>query len=106
MGWTASVVLWFLYLLELQDWIGTVWGTIAAVILFPGALLWPILNWFVNDELWPSGAYLAAFTVWFAMVAVDRMVVRSVWHRIQNTDDEETEQLFDTLMVGRSNEDD
>lgn len=105
-GWTSSAVLWFLYLLELQDWIGVLWGAVAAVFLFPGAVLWPAVNWFVHDELWPSGVYLAAFAAWFACVAIDRLITRSVWRRLYVADNqEEAEELFGTLMIGRSNED-
>ena len=80
------------------------WGSVAAVILFPGSVLYPAVHWFIHDALWPSSAYLVAFCVWFGIV---RLVVRLLWLRLSRAeDDDEAEQLIGALAVGRSEEDD
>ena len=106
-GWIASAVLWLLYLFELQAWLGMLWGTVAAVILFPGSVVYPAIHWFIHDALWPSSAYFVAFCLWFGMIAFDRLVVRLLWRRLYRAeDDDEAEQLTEALAVGRSEDDD
>ena len=56
LGRVASTVLgvwlWWLWLGGLMDWMGVILGTLAGVILTPGALIYPIIHWLVEDE-WP-----------------------------------------------------
>ena len=45
-------VLWFMWMLALVEWWGTLWGVIGGIFLFPGLFLFPIIYWLVEDA-WP-----------------------------------------------------
>lgn len=46
-----AIVLWFLYLRALLDWIGG-WGIPVAIVTAPGILVFPLIHWLVEDA-WP-----------------------------------------------------
>ena len=49
MLYTSFVVLWFMWLFALQDWLGWVFGTILAIIVAPAVFIFPIVYWLVED---------------------------------------------------------
>ena len=44
--------LWWLWLDGLMDWLGGFLGSTVGIILAPGALIYPLVHWLVEDE-WP-----------------------------------------------------
>lgn len=47
-----GIWLWWLWLDGLMEWLGGFLGSIVGTILTPGALIYPLIYWLVEDE-WP-----------------------------------------------------
>ena len=45
-GW-----MWFYYLAALQDWLGTIVGIVVAVLIIPGAAIFPFVYWIVEGHV-------------------------------------------------------
>jgi hypothetical protein len=44
----SSILLWFYWWFFLEDWLGFILGTIAALVLSPGVIVFPLIYWFVK----------------------------------------------------------
>ena len=69
-----AFVLWLFYAGALGTWIGWFGGFVVAVFTAPGALLLPVIYWFVEDAwltqryyLWFYGAFLATSLGYWAL---------------------------------------
>ena len=60
--------MWYWYLLALMVWVGTVFGFLIAVVILPGAAVFPLLYWFIEGVL--PMHYLLAWVVGVAALAI------------------------------------
>ena len=67
-GIVSGGLMWYWYLLALMDWVGTVFGSLIAVVVLPGAAAFPLLYWLIEGAL-PTH-YLLAWVVGFVALAI------------------------------------
>ena len=48
----TGVVAWGLYVSHLQEWLGWFFAVVVGIVLAPGAVVFPVVYWFVEDY-WP-----------------------------------------------------
>jgi hypothetical protein len=59
MWWGSGIILWFFMMSSFYGW-WDIWGVIAAFLLAPGVILFPIIYW-VKEGVFP----VMYFVIWF-----------------------------------------